>query len=107
MIAKYVQTGEALDYTNSTDARIPANSVVLIGKHIGIAAGDIEPGALGALHVAGVFEIQKKAGVALTMGQGITYTDADGIDAADTDAMGYAVADAGADDPAAAVKLIG
>ena len=44
MTATYVQRGEAIDYANATEDMIPANTVVLIGKHIGVTGGDIAPG---------------------------------------------------------------
>lgn len=106
MKATYMHRGEALDYTNPTAEKIEANTVVLLGNHIGVAGGDIEPGQLGSLHVIGVFEIAKKEGVALEAGADVTYTDADGIDAAaDAAVMGYVVKAAAADDKTAFVRI--
>ena len=105
--ATYIQRGEGLDYQNTTEVMIPAGTVILLGKRMGVAGGDIQPGEVGALHMAGVFEIPKKASVALAAGDNVVFTDADGIDKATTDVMGYAVAAAAAADETAKVKLLG
>lgn len=68
--AVYIQKGEALNYVNNTQSKIPANTVLLLGNRLGIAGCDIEPGELGALHVVGVFEIPKKAGESIKIIQG-------------------------------------
>ncbi len=86
--AAYWQKGDSLDYTNKTDQTIPA-------------------GETGSIHVTGVFEIPKKSGVALVMGDPVTFTDENGIDKASSDPMGYAVRDAAAQDAAVLVKLPG
>ena len=54
-----------------------------------------------------MFEIPKKSGVALVMGDPVTFTDENGIDKASSDPMGYAVRDATAQDAAVLVKLPG
>ena len=66
--AAYIQKGEAIDYVNSTEETIPAGTVIIFGKRIGIAGGEIPAGGLGALHMTGVFEIPKKSAVALAAG---------------------------------------
>lgn len=108
-IATYWQNGDTIDYKNETGAKIAAGSCVLIGAVLGVAGGDIEKDEVGALVVSGVFEIPKKAAVALTVGQRVKYTDTDGIDAATgaDDAVGYAVEAADADAGTALVKLLG
>ena len=105
--AAYVQRGEALDYKNGTEEMIPAGTVVLVGKRIGVAGSEIPAGAVGTIHVTGVFEIPKKASVELKAGDNIVFTDADGIDKATSDVMGYAVEDAAAAAATAKVKLLG
>lgn len=106
-LATYWQRGEAIDYENATGATIPAGSCVLVGSVLGIAGCDIANGEVGPLNVEGIYEIPKKAAVALTAGQKVTYTDVDGIDAATDTAIGYAVEAAGASDATALVKLLG
>ena len=104
--AAYVQRGEALDYKNGSEEMIPAWTVVLIGNRIGVAGCDIPAGAVGTVHVTGVFEIPKKASVELRAGDDVTFTDADGIDKATSDAVGYAVEDAAEAAATAKVKLL-
>lgn len=108
-LATYWQRGEAIDYKNETGAKIPADTVLIIGSVLGVAGGDITDGEVGAVHVNGVFEIPKKATVALTAGQKVTFTDKDGIDAAGDGAVvyGYATQAAAASDATAIVKLLG
>ena len=103
--AEYVQRGEAIDYKNSTEAVIPASTVVIFGKHIGVTGTDIAPGETGSLHMIGVFRIPKKASVALAAGDDIVFTDADGVDKATTTVMGYAVEAATAEDATALVRI--
>lgn len=105
--AAYIQRGEALDYQNTTESVIQAGTVVLFGKRMGVAGGDIPPGEMGSIHVTGVFEIPKKASTELAAGDPVVFTEADGIDKASGDVMGYAVAAAAAADKTARVKLLG
>ena len=49
MKAVYVQEGKNLDYQNTGSTVIAAGEVVVLGGHIGIAAGDIAVGEKGAL----------------------------------------------------------
>ena len=67
----YVQRGESLDYVNAGEAKIEAGEVVVIGTKIGIAAGDIEVGAKGALHVEGVFEMPLASGETVGIGAAV------------------------------------
>ena len=106
--AEYWQRGEALDYTNATDALIPANTIVQIGSRIGVTGTDIAPGEVGSLHVGGVWEIDKTGAAEIAMGQTV-YFDGTGItDAADGNTeAGYAAAPAAAGDTTILVKLRG
>ena len=107
-LATYWQRGEAIDYKNETGAKIPADTVLIIGSVLGVAGGDIADGEIGVVHVNGVFEIPKKAAVALTAGEKVTFTDKDGIDAAGEGTVyGYATQAAAASDATAIVKLLG
>ena len=114
--AEFWQRGESLDYTNSTDAVIPNNTILQIGSRLGVTGTVIEPGKVGSLHVGGVWEIAKTGSAAITMGQTV-YFDGTGItDAANDGATtnptayveaGYAAADAAADAATILVKLCG
>ena len=66
--AEFWQRGEALDYTNTTTATIPANTIVKIGDHIGVTGTDIEPNKVGSLHVGGIWEIPKTGTKKIDMG---------------------------------------
>lgn len=103
--ANFWQRGEALDYINSTENKIAANTIVKIGDRLGVTGCDIAPGAVGSLHVCGVFEMPKTGTSAIAMGQNV-YWDGSGItDAADDGGnpataytkAGYAAAAAAAD----------
>lgn len=80
MKAAYWQRGEALDYMNTATKKIEAGDVLTLGNRIGVAGTDIEPGALGSVHVTGVYEFTKKDTAELTMGMTV-YLAADGITA--------------------------
>lgn len=107
--AEFWQRGESLDYTNGTEATIPANTIVTIGSRIGVTGCAIEPGQVGSLHVCGVFEIAKTGNAAIEMGAPV-YFDGTGItgtsDSGSIEA-GYAAAPAAAADTTILVKLCG
>lgn len=113
--AEYWQRGESLDYINSGDTTIEANTIVEIGDRIGVTGTGIAPGMLGSLHVAGVFTMPKTGTAAVAMGKTV-YWDGTGItDEADDGEqdptayieVGYAAAAAAATDTTILVKLRG
>ena len=59
MNARYWQRGETLDYT--AEEAVVNGQVVSLGNRIGVAGNDIAEGATGALHVTGVYIMDKKA----------------------------------------------
>ena len=59
MKANYWQKGVSIDYKNTTDAKIEAETVVDLGTRIGIAGTDILPGEVGSLITEGVFIFKK------------------------------------------------
>lgn len=97
------QRGDVLDYVNTTEAKIPAMTVLQIGDVFGVVAGDIEPGQLGAAYVEGVFRMPKAAGE-IAQGAKLAFAE-DGVAAGD--GLGYAFAPAAADDELVAVKING
>lgn len=109
MKATYWQRGETLDYTNTTGSIIEANTIIEIGtSRIGVAGTQINPNETGSLHVTGVFEIDKVAAEAITMGTAVYFTGtAITATALDNTPAGYAAADAVADDATILVKLLG
>lgn len=105
--ATYWQRGESLDYVNTGEAVIEANSIIDLGTRIGVAGTDINPKEKGSLHVTGVYEIAKTAAGEIAMGAAVYY-DGTGIttETSGTPA-GYAVAAAEADAAVVLVKLLG
>ena len=73
-MAKFIQKGDAIDYTPG--ANVAAGSVVVIGTLVGIADRAIADGELAAISLAGVYAIEKITG-AITAGAYV-YWDADG-----------------------------
>lgn len=118
MKASYWQRGEALDYVNAAETKIEAGTVLTIGKRIGIAGTDINPGELGSVHVSGVYEFDKADKTEIKMGTEVYFTDA-GITASattpgeeekpgtDNVPAGYAAADSPADSTKIYVKING
>lgn len=106
--AAYWQRGESLDYKNSTNAVIEANTIIALSDRIGVAGTDINPGETGSLHVTGVYEIAKTGTKAIEQGAAV-YWDGDGITdtATDNTKAGYAAQAATADDKTVYVKLQG
>ena len=58
MDARYVQRGDAIDYTPMNDVAA-GDIVVLANKLIGVAKLDIKAGELSALALTGVYEVAK------------------------------------------------
>ena len=71
MNARYWQRGETLDYT--AEEAVVNGQVVSLGNRIGVAGNDIAEGATGALHVTGVYIMDKKASEKITMGAPVYY----------------------------------
>lgn len=69
MKAVYTQRGETIDFVNNTGATIAANDVVTLTSRIGVAATEIPVGALGSVHVTGVFALPAETATAFTVGQ--------------------------------------
>lgn len=104
--ATYWQRGESLDYVNSGETVIAANTIVALGTRIGVIGTDINPGERGSIHVTGVYEIAKTGGE-IAMGAAV-YFDGTGISTTTSGTpAGYAAANAAADDAVVLVKLLG
>ena len=90
---QFVQDGVRLDYTNGGNAEIKYMDIVPGTGKIFIAAEDIAVGATGSVYAEGVFELPAKA-EAMTFGQAVYYSTADGITTTGTNnvAAGYVVA---------------
>lgn len=106
--ATYWQRGETLDYTNSGNTVIEANTIIALSGRIGVAGTSINPGAKGSLHVTGVYEMAKTGTEAINMGAAV-YWDGTGITntATGNTLAGYAAQDVAASDTTILVKLQG
>lgn len=106
--AKYWHKGNSIDYVNNTDAIIEANTVVVIGSHIGMAGTDIAPGETGSLVMEGVWKIPK-GDVEIEAGDAVYFNAASGmITKTNSDVpAGYAVEAAAASAAEVLVKLAG
>ena len=68
MSAKYIQTGDAVDYTPG--ANVSAGDVVVQGDLVGVAKLDILTGKLGALALTGLFDFPKATGTGTAIAAG-------------------------------------
>lgn len=107
MGASYVHHGDAIDYTPVAD--VAAGEIVVLGAMVGVAKVPIAAGRMGALHVRGVFDFDKLAGVAINAGAKVFLTavhlKATPNGAAGTTYAGTAVAAAAAGDATVRVRL--
>lgn len=106
-MADYFQRGESLDYTNGTSNKIEAGDVVVFGTKIGVAGCDIVPGAVGSIHVEGVFAFEKATG-AITAGAAVYWDATNGkitTTSTDNTLAGFAVAAAASGDATVLVKI--
>ena len=75
MSAKFIQRGDAVDYTPG--ANVSAGDVVVQGELVGVAKLDIQTGKLGALAVTGLFDFPKATGTSTAIAAGtLVYWDA-------------------------------
>ena len=85
--ATFVQEGDAIDYTPAADVAV--GDVVVQTDLIGVATREIKANELGALAVAGVFDVAKQGGAAVTFTAGqLVYWDDTNKVAVETDGAG-------------------
>ncbi|MCL2647571.1 MAG: DUF2190 family protein [Phycisphaerales bacterium] len=65
----FVQNGDNVDYTPSTD--VPAGAVIVQGELIGVTKRPIPANTLGSLAVEGVFEFPKATAAGSAIGVGV------------------------------------
>ena len=76
MKARYIQPGNTIDYKNTGSSAITYGSIVPLGTaRAGVAAADIPAGQVGALHLCGVFLMDKDS-AAVTLGAKVYYDPA-------------------------------
>jgi predicted RecA/RadA family phage recombinase len=115
--AKYWERGEALDYNNGSGSKIDANTIVVLtagaAGRIGVVGTDIPNGAVGSVHVTGVFQMPKSSSNAITQGTAV-YWDGTGVTEDSNDgggtptyypSAGFAAYDAAAADETILVKI--
>lgn len=107
MDARYVQRGDAIDYTPLED--VAAGDIVIQSKLIGVAKLDIKASELGALAVTGVYEVAKNSGTAFAVGMEVAWDAANkkavAAGTAGSVKIGHAVALASATDSFVYVRL--
>lgn len=110
MATTYVQRGNSIDYTPSSD--ITAGDVVVQGELVGVAKLDIATGILGALAVSGVFDFPKTSGASteITAGTKVYWDATNKVATSDSASgvnkyIGKTVADAGDDAELVRVRL--
>jgi predicted RecA/RadA family phage recombinase len=90
MQGTYIQEGREIDYTPTS--AVVAGQVVVQANLVGIAKSAIAANALGALSVAGIFDVDQNAEI-IPAGSGV-YWDADGNSVSGTAGAGAATATA-------------
>ena len=108
MNARYVQRGDAIDYTPMEDVAA-GDIVVLSGNLVGISKIDIKAGALGALALTGVYEVAKAPGIAFEAGMEVGWNastkQAVAAGSSDSVKIGHSIALTGANDPTVLIRL--
>ena len=102
-----VQTGDVIDYVNTTAALIEVGSVVPLISFCGVAETDIEDGRVGAVRIVGVWDVPAVSG-AISVGE-LVYWDSSVKKATKTNTgntpLGVAVASKSGSATVARVKL--
>ena len=85
MSVKFIQRGDAVDYTPGADVK--SGDVVVQGDLVGVAKLDIQTGKLGALAVTGLFDFPKATGggSAITAGAKVYWNADDELATTDAD----------------------
>jgi len=108
MTAKFIQTGDSIDYTPTAD--VSAGDVVVQQDLVGVAKLDIKADTLGALAVSGVFDFPKETGAGkdIPAGRKVHWDETPGVakkGAGGATYLGKAILAAGEDDPTVRVRL--
>ena len=107
MKARYIQRGDSIDYTSTSD--IAAGDIIKVGSLVGVAKLDIKAGELGALALVGVYELEGN-GTAVEAGTVVSVDPTTGKVCAEgaTGAVkfGHAVQSAAATDATVLIRLV-
>jgi predicted RecA/RadA family phage recombinase len=105
MQARFIHDGDAIDFLSETD--IPAGSVVIRDNLVGITKLDLKANTLGALHVVGVYDLEK-SNIAIPLGSNV-YWDTTAkkavLTATGNTLFGVAVSDAATGDETVRVRI--
>lgn len=103
--AQFLRPGDTIDYTPVAD--VAGGEVVVLGNTCFVANAPIAANKTGALHTRGIFRITKQAGVAISIGEGVFWDDANNYanKTGTNKYFGPAVASAGAGDATVDVSL--
>lgn len=106
-MARLIQKGDILDWTNGGAAAVTAGTVVVAGTFVGVVQNDIPVGELGAIAITGIWEVAKTTG-AIDAGDPVYWSASNGYatgTASGSVFMGRAVADAASGDATIRVRL--
>ena len=107
MKARYIQRGDSIDYTSTSD--IAAGDIVKVGSLVGVAKLDIKAGELGALALVGGYELES-TGTAIEAGAVVSVDPTTGKVCAEGASgavkFGHAVQSAAATDATVLVRLV-
>lgn len=107
MAKNYVGEGDVLDYTAGGVA-VASGALVVMGKRVGIALGDIPPLTTGAAAVTGTWNVNKAVGEAVAQGDELYWDDVNDrlTKTANANTLaGYATAAAGAGAASVSIKI--
>ena len=104
MKARFIHNGAPIDYIPTTD--VAAGSVVVHGDLVGITKLNIKANSLGALHVVGVYDVEK-GNLAFALGAKVYWsTTTNSVTATATDTLlGIAVQEAVVGDEFVRVRI--
>ncbi|MBE7413847.1 MAG: DUF2190 family protein [Deltaproteobacteria bacterium] len=71
----YKETGERIQYANSSGSTITSGTAVLVGSRLGVATGDIANNTTGILAMNGVFNLPKLSTDVVTQGAKLYWDD--------------------------------
>jgi len=104
-MARFIHDGRAVDFLPESDTI--AGTVIVIGSLVGITKMDIPAGTLDAVHVVGVYDIEK-GNAAVSLGNKV-YWDATAkkavINATGNTLLGVAVQEATAEDITVRIRI--
>ncbi len=94
-MAQFIHHGESVDYRPNAD--VAAGDIVVLNTLVGVAKRDIKANTLGALHLVGVFDVDKVLADTFAIGEAVYWDEAASkatSSSVDTVPLGKAVADA-------------